>query len=38
MNLIIKPANPQGKGLVAVLDSLQQAKKFLQVSALSNDT
>ena len=32
MNLIIKPANPQGKGLVAVLDSLQQAKKFLQVS------
>ncbi|WP_445367202.1 DUF2452 domain-containing protein [Methylomonas sp. BW4-1] len=28
-NLIIKPANPQGKGSVAVLDSLQQAKKQL---------
>ncbi|MGR8929628.1 MAG: DUF2452 domain-containing protein [Gammaproteobacteria bacterium] len=30
---MIKPANPQGKGSVAVLDSLQQAKKYLQVSA-----
>ncbi|NOV31461.1 DUF2452 domain-containing protein [Methylomonas sp. ZR1] len=29
MNLTIKPANPQGKGAVAVLDSLQQAKKQL---------
>jgi hypothetical protein len=28
-----KSANPQGKGLVAVLDSLQLAKKHLQVSA-----
>lgn len=28
-----KPANPQGKGLVAVLDSLQHAKKSLQAPA-----
>ena len=33
MNLLIKPANPQGKGVVGVLDSLQQAKKLLQVKA-----
>ena len=32
MNPIIKLANPQGKGQVSVLDSLQQAKKSLQVS------
>ncbi|OQW72108.1 MAG: hypothetical protein BVN35_14780 [Proteobacteria bacterium ST_bin11] len=31
MKPIVKPANPQGKGLVGVLDSLQQAKKHLQV-------
>ena len=28
-----KPANPQGKGCVALIDSLQQAKKHLQASA-----
>lgn len=33
MNLMNKPANPQGKGVVALLDSLQQAKKHLQVAA-----
>lgn len=33
MSEITKSPNPQGKGLVAVLDSLQQAKKQLQVSA-----
>jgi len=33
MNLMLKPANPQGKGTVALLDSLQQAKKQLKVSA-----
>lgn len=33
MNLITKPANPQGKGLVSVLDSLQQIKNHLHVSA-----
>ncbi|MDX8125681.1 DUF2452 domain-containing protein [Methylomonas sp. OY6] len=29
MSVISKPANPQGKGSIAVLDSLQQAKKQL---------
>lgn len=33
MSLMIKPANPQGKGCIALLDNLQQAKKHLQVSA-----
>lgn len=33
MNLAIKPANPQGKGLVALLDSLQQAKQQLVAPA-----
>ncbi len=33
MNAIIKPANPQGKGLVSVLDSLQQAKQRLNAPA-----
>ena len=33
MSLMVRPANPQGKGTVALLDSLQQAKKQLQVSA-----
>ncbi|WP_231914792.1 hypothetical protein [Methylomonas sp. DH-1] len=33
MNLTIKPANPQGKGAVAILDSLQQAKQQLVVPA-----
>jgi len=33
MRLMVRPANPQGKGTVALLDSLQQAKKQLQVSA-----
>ena len=33
MNSIIKAANPQGKGVVSVLDSLQQAKKNLYVPA-----
>jgi hypothetical protein len=28
-----KSANPQGKGVVGILDSMQQAKKHLQVSA-----
>ena len=35
MNPSPKTPNPQGKGLVAVLDSLQQAKNQLQVSAKS---
>ncbi|MGZ5045407.1 MAG: hypothetical protein ACXV8P_11515 [Methylobacter sp.] len=30
---MVRPANPQGKRTVALLDSLQQAKKQLQVSA-----
>ncbi|MGY6274992.1 DUF2452 domain-containing protein [Methylomonas sp. MgM2] len=33
MTLTIKPVNPQGKGLVAVLDSLQQAKTQLHAPA-----
>ncbi|AMK76416.1 MULTISPECIES: DUF2452 domain-containing protein [Methylomonas] len=33
MNLTIKPANPQGKGAVAILDSLLQAKKQLVAPA-----
>lgn len=33
MSLKNTPANPQGKGFVALLDSLQQAKKHLQVAA-----
>jgi len=33
MSLINKPANPQGKGLVAILDSLQQAKQQLHAPA-----
>lgn len=33
MNFVIKPANPQGKGLVPVLDSLQQTRKQLLVPA-----
>ncbi|WP_026602435.1 DUF2452 domain-containing protein [Methylomonas sp. 11b] len=42
MNLTIKQANPQGKGAVAVLDSLQQAKKQLiapakNIQQITND-
>lgn len=33
MKFVIKPANPQGKGLVPVLDSLQQTRKQLSVPA-----
>ncbi len=32
MTSMNKPANPQGKGVVAVLDNLQQAKNQLQIS------
>ncbi|BBL60290.1 DUF2452 domain-containing protein [Methylomonas koyamae] len=33
MNLTIKPANPQGKGAVSILDSLQHAKQQLVAPA-----
>lgn len=33
MNFVIKSANPQGKGLLPILESLQQARKHLLVPA-----